>query len=835
MTPAGKIINIDAFKKKESGLPTSRKRHGGGGAPERRRREFVILLLVSVSLALALMMTPSRMETIKVPEAGSIAPGNIKAPEDMLIEDRESTAKKKREARETVLDVYDFDSQAEKRVKARISEAFFTISSVYSARVGKRAYQDVISVFDADEAPAPGAGDESLAESRAAVKEFESGEVFKAAEKEFWEKLGADPGEKALNSARYYHYSPRIGEMLSSIIAPIYAKGLIADKSQLPPTSSRGITLRRLSTGAAREVKDFQEIYDVAEAKKRIREEAESMISGERPGLRRLVTHMAEGLIQPNITFNKKETELRKDKAEAEAKPVFFRVQRGEMIVREGEQVTPAHVAKLEHIAGMEEDRGRGEIFFGFLALTLLLVTLSSIFVNKFHEDIRGHPRLQLLMAMLLVGHMGLIWVFTQVFTAFAPQTAGLGIKTYILAAPLAFGPMMVSIFFNTELTVLFTIVAAALTGLYFRDFSMPSLITMTGGMICAYQVRMYSKRSSVMKVGAYVSVVNAVAVAAFAMAGGEPLSDKMMDGMMFAAAGGALTVLFVSGALPLVEGLFPVVTDIKLLEIVNQDHPLLRRMIMEAPGTYQHSMMVGVLAEEACKAIGANALLAKAGAMFHDIGKLKKPEYFAENQVHGKNPHDKLTPSMSTLIVINHVKEGLEMARQHKLLPQIAAMIPEHHGTQLASFFYEKAKKAEDGAKGAVKEGDFRYPGPAPSSRESACVALADNIEARARACKDPTPLQIKTLVKDAINDKFEQGQLDNSHLTLRDLAMMEDSFVRVLSAIHHHRIEYPGAKEGERRGGHGGEYTQEEKDEKPRRPQPAQEGGADTLLPGS
>ncbi|MGK7346123.1 MAG: HD family phosphohydrolase [Candidatus Nitrospinota bacterium M3_3B_026] len=835
MTPAGKIINIDAFKKKESGLAPSRKRPGDDGDAERRRKEFVFLLLLSVALALALMMTPSRTETIKVPEEGSIAPGNIKAPEDMLIEDNESTAKKKREAREAVLDVYDFDSQAEKKIKAKINEAFFTISSVYSTRAGMRAYKDVISVFDADEAVSPPPGDGSLAESRAAVNEFENSEAFKAAEKEFWDKLGVEPAEKALKSARYYHYSPRIGEMVSSIISPIYATGLVTSKGQLPPTSARGITLRRLSTGASREVKDFQEIYDLAEAERRIRKEAGVMISDNRPGLRRLVTHMAEGLVQPNITFNKKETELRKDKAEAETKPVFFRVQRGEMIVREGERVTPAHVAKLEHIAGMEKDRGRMEVFFGFLALTLLLVTLSSIFVNKFHEDIRGHPRLQLLLAMLLVGHMGLIWVFTQVFTVFAPQAAGLGIETYILAAPLAFGPMMVSIFFNTELTVLFTIVAAALTGLYFRDFSMPSLITMTGGMICAYQVRMYSKRSSVMKVGAYVSVVNAVAVAAFAMAGGEPLSDRLVSSMVLAAMGGALTVLFVSGALPLVEGLFPVVTDIKLLEIVNQDHPLLRRMIMEAPGTYQHSMMVGVLAEEACKAIGANALLAKAGAMFHDIGKLKKPEYFSENQTHGKNPHDKLTPSMSTLIVVNHVKEGLEMARQYKLLPQIAAMIPEHHGTQLASFFYEKAKRAEDTTRGTVKEGDFRYPGPAPGSKESACVALADNIEARARACKDPTPLMIKTLVKEAINDKFEQGQLDNSHLTLKDLAMMEDSFVRVLSAIHHHRIEYPGAKEGERRGGHGGEHTQEEKDEKTRRGAPAEEGGADPVFPGS
>jgi len=169
----------------------------------------------------------------------------------------------------------------------------------------------------------------------------------------------------------------------------------------------------------------------------------------------------------------------------------------------------------------------------------------------------------------------------------------------------------------------------------------------------------------------------------------------------------------------------------------------------------------------------------------------------------------------MSTLILINHIKEGSEMARQHKLLPQIADMIPEHHGTQLVRYFYNKAKEAEDLSRGEVKEADFRYPGPIPSSKESACVALADSIEAAARACSEPTPLKLKALVKDVINDKFEQGQLDNSHLTLRDLTMIADSFARGLMAIHHHRIEYPVIREKERRGGHGNPYPQTQKDE--------------------
>lgn len=830
MSPAGKIINIDAFKKKESGLPSAKKPVEKKKEARRRKdRNFVVLLIFSAALALAIMMTPSTKTVIKVPPVDSIAPYNVKAPEDMLIEDRESTEKNRAQARDSVLDVYDFDAAAEKVVKTRIKEAFAFMASSYAAHA-EQAYIDALADLnlrgdDGAGASVPASEDpveaerlaRRYAEAKGTINEFEKSEAFAELESKFYSMLEMELDEKAIKSARYYHYRPEIGQRLASIIGPIYARGVVARKSQLPPSSAKGINLRYLSDGTVKVIREFNEIYDLPEAMKRVREQVEDTVPPTRPGLRNLLTKMAEGLLHPNITFNKKETELRKEKAEAEAKPVFFRVQRGEMIVREGERVTPAHVAKLEYLAGKEEDRGRLEIFGGLLLLTLLVITLSSIFVNKFYEDIRGFPRIQLLLALLLVAHMGLVWATLQMFTTFLPQTPDVGLKSYMLAAPLVFGPMIVSIFFNTELTILFTIVAAALTGLLLRDFSLPSLITMTGGMMCAYQVRMYSKRSSVLRVGFMVALVNVLVVLSFGMVGERLFTEEQLNNVMLALLGGATSALFVSGALPLIESFFPVVSDIKLLEIADANHPLLRRMLMEAPGSYHHSMMVGALAEEACKAIGANSLLARAGAMFHDIGKIRKPEYFYENQRHGENPHDKLTPSMSTLILINHIKEGVELARQYKLLPQITAMIPEHHGTQLVRYFYNKAKEAEDTSRAEVKEGDFRYPGPIPSSKESAIVALADSIEAAARACQDPTPLRLKGLVKDVINDKFVQGQLDNSHLTLKDLSLIEESFIHVLTAIHHHRIQYPAMtqKEKDRKQAHEGTYTQAKKGE--------------------
>jgi len=383
--------------------------------------------------------------------------------------------------------------------------------------------------------------------------------------------------------------------------------------------------------------------------------------------------------------------------------------------------------------------------------------------------------------------------VSAQVFTIFLPQTPRLDLATCMMAAPLVFGPMIVSIYFTAELTVLFSVAVSAFTLIMFRDMPTLPLLTIAGGLVCAHHVRGYNRRASVLKAGAVVSMSSFVIALALGMTGARmPFADQASD-LAFAISGGALAAILVSGSLPVFESFFPVVSDIKLLELASLDHPLLRKLILEAPGTYHHSMMVGNLAEEACKAIGANALLARAGALFHDVGKMKMPEYFVENQRPGHNPHDKLTPYMSTLIVINHIKEGMELARQYRLLPQVAEMIPEHHGTQLVRYFYAKAKETEDVTRALVKDMDFRYPGPIPASKESAIVALADSIEAAARACSEPTPGALKNIVTEAINDKFVQGQLDNSHLTLKDLAEVAHSFTHVLAAIHHHRIKYP------------------------------------------
>ncbi|MEA1948254.1 MAG: HDIG domain-containing protein, partial [Thermodesulfobacteriota bacterium] len=271
---------------------------------------------------------------------------------------------------------------------------------------------------------------------------------------------------------------------------------------------------------------------------------------------------------------------------------------------------------------------------------------------------------------------------------------------------------------------------------------------------------------------------------------GGYSISKLLWD-WAFAFAGGVGAGIVTAGITPLVEIAFGYTTDIKLLELANLDQPILRRLMIEAPGTYHHSVVVGTMVEAAASEIGANSLLAKVCGYYHDIGKIKKPLYFIENQTNGINRHDKLAPSMSSLILISHIKDGVEIARKNKLGQVIIDTIRQSHGTSLISFFYEKAKqlKGED----AVNIDNFRYPGPKPQTREAGLVMLADMVEAASRTLANPTPSKIQGLVQNLINKAFSDGQLDDCELTLKDLHKIAKSFYNILSGMYHHRIEYP------------------------------------------
>jgi putative nucleotidyltransferase with HDIG domain len=290
------------------------------------------------------------------------------------------------------------------------------------------------------------------------------------------------------------------------------------------------------------------------------------------------------------------------------------------------------------------------------------------------------------------------------------------------------------------------------------------------------------------------VAAANFVSVSAISLLGAEPRGWDFWGDVVGGIAGGWFVAMLVAAILPIFEHIFHVTTDIRLLELSNQNLPLLRTLALEAPGTYQHSLVLGTLAEAAAEAIGADAMLARVAGYYHDIGKIRMPEYFIENQPKGVNRHDRLEPSMSALIIASHVREGAEMGRKARLPEPILAAIREHHGTKKIHYFYQKALTRSDPAQGPVSDTDYRHSGPRPTTRVNGILMICDAVEAASRTLIDPTPAKIRTMIQTIVDDCLRDGQFDDCDLTMRDLAVIVDTLERTVSTVYHHRIDYPG-----------------------------------------
>ena len=384
----------------------------------------------------------------------------------------------------------------------------------------------------------------------------------------------------------------------------------------------------------------------------------------------------------------------------------------------------------------------------------------------------------------------------------------GLTVTTFMLAwivaanedwraeiIPLIIFAMTVAIAYSTELAIfLSSLVALAFTILHgygMAEFVILSAATCTSAMLCG-NIR---SRTKLVNVGLLTSVIIFPIVIGIHNLLGQPFgNDLLLDGLWYAGSAG-MAGLFMTALLPIIEQWFDIQTDISLLELSDANHPLLKQLVQQAPGTYNHSINVASISESAAKAIGANGLLCRVGAYFHDIGKVRKPEYFIENQSGGENKHDDLEPTMSTIVIVAHVKDGAEMGRLHKLPKRIIDMIEQHHGTTVVEYFFNRATKLMEGDEDAtpVEKDDFRYPGPKPQTPEAAIMMLADSVESASRALREPAPARIENLVGKIIKNKLNDGQLDECSITLQQLHMVEESIIKSLNAMYHGRVSYP------------------------------------------
>ena len=400
-----------------------------------------------------------------------------------------------------------------------------------------------------------------------------------------------------------------------------------------------------------------------------------------------------------------------------------------------------------------------------------------SIFVKNVYESLS------------LLTLLGLVVVVTLVFSILTAYLSG-----YLM--PVAIGVLLITVIFGYKLAVLMNLNFALLVGFITGGDFVYLLVALTGGMVAIYAVSRLSQRSDLAKAGLYVAAINIVVITtSFLLKGNLSMEYGFLKELGLALGAGVGNGLFSSvvaiGLLPYLESAFGVTTAITLLELSSPNHALLRELLRKAPGTYYHSMMVCNLAEAAAESVKADPLLTRVGAYYHDIGKMKRPYFFSENQLSGENPHDKISPNLSALIIGAHVKDGLEYARKHRLPRVIQDIIRQHHGTSLISFFYHRAVE-QNGADNVSIE-NFRYEGPLPQSKEAAIITLADAVEAGVRSLSKPVGNRVELLIRRIIKDKLNDGQMDQCDLTLKELDQIGNAFIYIMSGIYHSRVEYP------------------------------------------
>lgn len=492
------------------------------------------------------------------------------------------------------------------------------------------------------------------------------------------------------------------------------------------------------------------------------------------PGLAVLASEVAAAALRPTLQIDATQTAQRRDSADDMVMPVRIRVQYGESILRKGDVVSQAHLQILA-MAGLYPPRVAWTAFGGIAVIIALLLLATGAYLAQYEPEIWATDRLVVL------------WSLIVVVTVFLVQMLGAPrFNNYLM--PAAAGPMLVGILLGRRLAIFTAATLAVLVGLVAERELGPIVVAFVGGVVGVFATRQIHRRSDFGVAALLIGVANATAALGIGLFDGLPSGDVAVNAA-YAGGNGVLAGVVTIGTLPFLEQLFGLITWIKLLELANPAHPLLRRLQLEAPGTYHHSIMVGNLAEAGAEAVAADALLVRVGTYYHDVGKLRRPAFFVENQMGIENPHDKMAPSLSALTVAAHVRDGLELAREYGLPQAIADFIPQHHGTTRLTYFYHQALERGD----AIDEAAFRYEGPKPQTRETALVMLADAVEAAARSLTRPTPDRLEEVVKRLIREKLEDGQLDECGLTFRDLDRIASAFVRILTGILHPRLEYP------------------------------------------
>lgn len=517
--------------------------------------------------------------------------------------------------------------------------------------------------------------------------------------------------------------------------------------------------------------------YQIREAKSSVEEYLESQNLDR--NIEDILKEMCDSLVNPNYFFDQAKTDEAIKEALKNVSKVM--IKKNQTIVKEGEPITQRQITILTELGlvgeGISKDYIYTYIIIAFYVLFILI--LQYMYFKKERKEVLHNTKLVFLILLLNLLSLATTRIFTFVS---------------LFLIPIACSPILITVFLDYKVSVIISSLNLMLIAVIVGFDPQIILVGIVGTIVASTSLRKISQRNDIL----YSTIYVAIAVSIVVLSSGILLSNnikKIAFDMGLAALGAFISGILAMGLLPFLESSFSLVTNMKLLELSNPNSPLLKRLLMEAPGTYHHSVMVANLAEVAAQEVGANPMLARVGAYYHDVGKIKKPFFFGENQLGGVNPHDKISPSLSASIIISHVKDGLDLAKEYDIPSSISDMIVQHHGTTLVKYFYYTLKNNSDDPD-SIKEEDFRYPGPKPQSKEAAIIMIADSVEAAVRSIKDPTFDKIENMVNNIVKDKLNSDQLNECDLTFRDLETIKNCFLKVLKGIYHHRIEYPKEK---------------------------------------
>ena len=752
----------------------------------RVRQALALSLLAAVAVSAAFLLTPSRFTpTIPADDAlGTPFSGTLKANRDYDVPDPETTADKREDAARSVSAVYDYDGAAAPILQRRIADAF-------------DGARDALTQWKQK-----GAGRAAKVAALHPDRKIES-ELYKFLmdqRDEFWKALQAVVDDDDYIELAKTGFDPGV-ERAAERLAGLSATGFIVEeRGLLAADRERGITVRTVGGESQPEqaVRDIDRIRDLARARADVERMAPEQLADLAPRTARAVASLVRRALRPNLAYDGDETRRRQDAKRAQVKDVILQVRKGEKIVGDGEQITKTHLLIFHALraAGRasqdEQVRWGGGLFAALICLAVFEYGRRN--VRKF----RLRSRDVVLLAALLVGQLLLVRgalagveALHDVVQSQLPARIGAYVAQALPAAvPIALGSLLVRYLLNSEAAILFTVAFAPLCGLLAGGALQVSAAALVSGVVAADRIGNAGSRSALFRAGLFAGLATAVVLGAFAMFQGRLWTWETAATVAGGILGGALLMpLLALIFAPLLEVSFGYVTDIQLLKLANFNHPVLKDLIVQAPGTYHHAILIGQLVESAARAIGANPLLARVGAYYHDIGKGKNPLYFGENQK-GENRHDALTPLMSAQIIQRHVLEGVELAKANKLPRQVIDFIWQHHGTRLIGYFFHRAKEeAERTGAPPPAEGEFRYVGPKPQTREAALVMIADIVVATARNVSGAASL--RAVVDRAIQSVVADGQLEECEITLRDLELTAQSFARALDALFQPRAD--------------------------------------------